>query len=105
MNPTDRFLVSPPGVRIEARPLFLFENGCPEWVIAHDEEDAVRVYLVATGEDSQPDDWERLDPLASKVWYLSEKGELTDTGGTPTRMTNLAACDHFGHGFYASSEL
>lgn len=91
------------------RPLFQFRNGCPEWVIAYDVKDACEIYFILTGVPAEDydgeDDWEKLDPQATSKFWLDENGEVTDTSGTLTEMTNAEACERFGHGFYATSEM
>jgi|SRR5580692_1386504 hypothetical protein len=91
------------------RELHMFENGCPEWVVAYDEKDACEVYFLATGVPAEDyegeDDWRQLDPQATSKFWLDDKGDITDTSGKLVEMTNAEACEKFGHGFYATSEM
>jgi hypothetical protein len=99
------------GAEIAIGTLHMFENGCPEWVIAFDVADAVKVYEVATGlkpgDHDGEDDWAELPGDKVVKFWLDDNGELSDgsNGRTLTPMTVDAACAKFGHGFYASSEF
>ena len=104
----------------DARPIHMFQNGNPDWVIAWSAADAVDLWCEQTGEPRETynedyggeDDWEALpDDKVCKFW-LDENGDLTDDGGALTELTAGEACKRFGRRdketglpFFASSDF
>ena len=93
------------------RPLYLFKSGNPDWVVAHDEEDANRVWCGHVGEDSneyEADEWERLaDDYTAKYWLDPETGHVSDDGdgNELVELTALEVINRFGRGFVASVDF
>ena len=102
------------------RPVFMFENGNPDWVIAYDEADAIKLWCEQTGENLETyeedyggeGDWGKLRDDKVCVFWLDEDGDLTDDSGTRTELTAAEACKRFGrrsketgHPFFASSDF
>jgi hypothetical protein len=93
------------------RPLYLFESGNPDWVVAHDVADAVRVWCEYMGEKvefylSETDDWEQKpDDSTAQYWLDRETGALTDEDGVLTEMTALEVVNRWGRGFVASVDF
>ncbi len=91
------------------RPLYLFESGNPDWVVAHDEDDARALWCLHLGErpeDYVGDVWERLDDdTKSKFWLDPGTGKITDEGGVLTELTALEVVNRFGRGFVASVDF
>jgi hypothetical protein len=88
--------------------LHMFENGCTEWVIAYDADDACDVYRqnigIAPEDYDGVDEWEQLPGDKVLKFLLDADGNLSDSG-TSTQVTVDEACVRFGHGFHASSEF
>lgn len=88
------------------KPLYLFESGNPDWVVAHDEADARAAWCKALGEkpeDYADEDWERLpDDRTLKLWLLDGKlTDDTDRGGLEHvhRFGMQAEADVFSIGY------
>lgn len=93
------------------RPLYLFKSGNPDWVVAHDEDDANRVWCDHIGEDTNEydaDEWDRLaDDYTAKYWLDPETGHVSDDGdgNELVELTALEVINRFGRGFVASVDF
>ena len=90
--------------------LHMYENGCPEWVIAEDAEEAVEIYRKYAIEEYgldpldivnelDPDNWIELPPNQDFTFH----DELADQSN-PITKTVAEWCMEHGKGWFATSE-
>jgi len=101
----------------EPKELAIWENGCPEWVIAYDEKDANKIISKHYGIDydaHDDEDWTKLDPDKEFTFCLNEMApqelyDILEKERFP-RVDILAVAkvkdwiDAMGHGFLATTE-
>ena len=106
--------IGPDGTRTclgTCRPLYLFENSNPDWVVAHDADDALDVWCKHVGETRDgydPEDWEqRPDDHTAKYWIDPDTGGISDDGdgNTLVELSALEVVGRWGRGFIASVDF
>lgn len=96
------------------RPLYLFKNDNPDWVVAEDEVDAFRAWCEHMGEnpadyDGDEQDWRQLSDDETATYWIAPDGTLScpddGDGAELTRLTALEVVQRFGRGFFASVDF
>ena len=91
------------------RPLYLFESGNPDWVVAHDEDEARALWCAHLGEkveDYAGDVWEQVPADATRKFWIKD-GKVSDPseGATLETISARDVVQRFGRGFVASIDF